>query len=71
MRPEKTRLWVGAAVTAAAAVFFARVESVKNEDTPVWHLAVFFWPDDLEGAILVPLIVVLTIVLFALLGGWA
>jgi len=64
---SRTILWVGAAATALAAVFFPHLEAVKNEDRPIWE----FWPHDREGMILVPLIIVLTVALFALLGGWA
>jgi hypothetical protein len=64
---SRTRLWVGAAATAFAAVFFPHLEAVKNEDKPIWKL----WPTDSEGQILVPLVIALTIGLFALLGGWA
>jgi len=67
VRPQKTILWGGAAATALAAVFFPHLEAVKNEDRPLWEL----WPHDREGLILVPLIIVFTIALFALVGGWA
>lgn len=67
MRSQKTILWGGAAATALAAVFFPHLEAVKNEDRPLWE----FWPHDREGLLLVPLLIVLTIALFALLGGWA
>ncbi|MGH8894565.1 MAG: hypothetical protein ACRDWY_14865 [Actinomycetes bacterium] len=60
-------LWGAAAATAFAAVFFPHLEAVKNEDRPIWE----FWPHDREGLVLVPLILVLTLALFALLGGWA
>jgi hypothetical protein len=66
-RPPKTILWRGAAVTALAAVFFPHLEAVKNEDRPLWEL----WPHDREGLLLVPLLIVLAIALFALLGTWA
>jgi len=66
-RPPKTMLWVGAAATALAAVLFPHLEAVKNKDQPLWE----FWPHDREGLLLVPLIIVLTIALFALLGAWA
>src|SRR6266508_79006 len=62
-RPEKA-LWVGAVATAIAAVLFPRLEAVKNEDLAIWDL-------DSEAAILAPLIIVLTLVVFALLGRWA
>jgi hypothetical protein len=67
VRPQKTILWGGAAATALAAVFFPHLEAVKNEDRPLWEL----WPHDREGLILVPLIILVTLALFALLGGWA
>jgi hypothetical protein len=67
VRPQKTLLWGGAAATALAAVFFPHLEAVKNEDRPLWEL----WPHDREGLILVPLIILITLALFALLGGWA
>ncbi len=67
MRPQKTILWRGAAATALAAVFFPHLEAVKNEDRPLWEL----WPHDREGWVLVPLIILVTIALFALLGRWA
>jgi hypothetical protein len=60
-------LWGGAVATALAAVFFPHLEAVKNENRPFWE----FWPHDSEGLILVPLVIVLTFALFALLGGWA
>jgi hypothetical protein len=67
VRPQKTILWAAAVATAFAAVFFPHLEAVKNEDRPVWEL----WPHDREGTILVPLIILITLVLFALLGRWA
>jgi len=63
-RPPKTNLWIGAAATAVAAVLFPRLEAVKNEDVWIWEL-------DSEAQVLAPLIVVLTLALFALLGSWA
>src|SRR5438093_2944317 len=67
VRRQKKILWGAAAATALAAVFFPHLEAVKNKDQPLWEL----WPHDREGLVLVPLIIVLTIALFALLGGWA
>lgn len=63
-RSEKTLLWVGAAVTAVAAVLFPRLNAVINEDVAIWEL-------DSEAKVLAPLVIVLTLVLFALLGSWA
>jgi hypothetical protein len=66
-RSPKTILWGAAAATAFAAVFFPHLEAVKNEDRPLWEL----WPHDREGTILVPLIILLTLALFAVLGRFA
>ena len=65
--PSKTLLWGAAAATAFAAIFFPHLEAVKNKGQSVWEI----WPHDLEGTILVPLVIVLTIALFAFVGGWA
>jgi hypothetical protein len=67
----KTLLWAGAAVTASAAVFFPRVEGIRDKDESWWRLAAFFVPQDLEGVVLVPVVILLTIALFALVGRWA
>jgi hypothetical protein len=66
-RSPKATLWIGAAATALAALLFPDLEAVKNKGQPLWE----FWPHDREGLLLDPLIIVLTIALFALLGGWA
>jgi hypothetical protein len=66
-RTSRTALWGGGAATAFSAVFFPHLEAVKNEGQSVWE----FWPHDREGMILVPLVILLTVALFALLGGWA
>lgn len=63
-RSEKRALWIGAATTAVAAVLFPRLEAVKNEDVAIREL-------DSEARVLGPLIIVLTLALFALLGSWA
>ncbi len=62
-RSEKG-LWIGATATAIAAVLFPRLEAVKNEDVAVWDL-------DSEALVLAPLIVVVTLGLFWLVGRWA
>src|SRR5438046_2182160 len=64
---SRTVLWGGAAVTALAAVFFPHLEAVKNEGRSIWE----FWPHDREGLILVPLVILLTVALFGLVGRWA
>lgn len=62
-RSEKA-LWIGAAATAISAVLFPRLEAVKNEEVALWDL-------DTEALVLAPLIIVLTLALFGLLGTWA
>jgi hypothetical protein len=69
--PKSTLLWVGAAITALAAVFFPRIQGIRDRDESWWRLAWFFVPQDLEGVILVPVVILLTLGLFALLGRWA
>jgi hypothetical protein len=68
---DRTTLWRGALVTAAAALFFPKIEAVRNDDASPWQLAVFVVPGDREGLILIPLVILLTFALFALVGGWA
>ena len=63
-RSDGRVLWIGAAATAVAAVVFPRLEAVKNEDVAIWEL-------DSEARVPDPLIVVLALALFALLGSWA
>jgi len=67
-RRRKTLLWVGAAVTAGAAVFFPRVQGIRDSGDSWWRLATFFVPQDLEGVVLVPLVILGTIALFAFVG---
>ena len=70
-RSTRTLLWAGAAITACAAVFFPRIEGIRSDDESWWTLLTFFVPDDTEGLVLVPLVIVLTIALFAIVGRWA
>jgi hypothetical protein len=58
-------------VTAFAAIFFPRIQGIREDDDSWWRLVWFFVPQDLEGMILVPLVILLTIGLFALVGRWA
>ena len=71
VRSQETLLWAGAAATAAGALFFPKVEAVRNDDEPLWKLALFFLPSDVEGLILIPLVILLVIGLFGLVGRWA
>jgi len=64
-------LWRGAVITAAAALFFPKIEAIRYHDRPVWQLVLFFVPSDVEGLILVPLVILIAVALFAFLGGWA
>ena len=59
---------MGAAVTAWAAIFFPRIEGIRSSDDSWWTLATFLVPQDTEGLVLVPLVIVLTIALFAIVG---
>ena len=70
-RTHKTGLWVGAVVTAAAAIFFPRVQGIREDGDSWWRLATFLVPQDREGLLLVPLVILITIALFALVGRWA
>jgi hypothetical protein len=69
--PKTTLLWVGAVITALAAIFFPRIQSIRERDGSWWNLAWFVVPQDLEGVILVPVVILLTLGLFALVGRWA
>jgi hypothetical protein len=65
------RLWLWASATAAAALFFPKIEGIRNHGRSPWQLLYFFVPLDLEGLILGPLLIVITFALFWLIGGWA
>jgi hypothetical protein len=68
---KTTLLWVGAIVTAFAAIFFPRIQGIRDRDESWWSLAWFIVPQDLEGVILVPVVILLTLGLFAFVGRWA
>ena len=70
-RQRRGLLWVGAAATVGASLFFPKIEGIRSRDDPVWQLALFFVPSDTEGLVLIPLVVALTFALFWLVGGWA
>jgi hypothetical protein len=69
--PTRSRLWWGATATAAAALFFPKIEGIRNHGRSPWQLLIFFVPLDVEGLILIPIVVASTFVLFWLVGGWA
>jgi hypothetical protein len=71
MQGDKKLLWIGAAVTAAAAIFFPRIQGIRDRDESWWRLLTFLVPQDTEGLILVPLVILLTLALFATIGRWA
>jgi hypothetical protein len=71
LHTKKTLLWAGAAVTASASVFFPKVEAIRDKGDSWWRLATFVVPQDREGLVLVPLVILLTIALFAFVGRWA
>ena len=63
-RSEKALLWRGAALTAVAAVLFPRLNAVLHEHQAFWQL-------DTEAAVLIPIVVAVTVLVFAVLGSWA
>lgn len=58
---DTAHLWRGAALTAVAAVLFPRLNAVLHHDQKIWEF-------DSEAAVLAPLVVVVTLLIFALLG---
>jgi hypothetical protein len=60
----RSHLWTGASLTAAAALFFPRVNAVIYDDEKIWQL-------DPEARIMAPLVVVFTLLVFAAIGPWA
>jgi hypothetical protein len=68
---KTTLLWAGAIVTALAAIFFPRIQGIRDRDESWWRLLWFLVPQDLEGVILVPIVILLTVALFALVGRWS
>jgi hypothetical protein len=64
----RTGLWGAATATAAASLFFPKIEGIRNHGRSPWQLLYFFVPLDLEGLILVPLLIALTFGLFRLVG---
>ncbi|HKG44309.1 MAG TPA: hypothetical protein VKB10_08720 [Gaiellaceae bacterium] len=67
-QPSKAPLWIGAAITAAAAIFFPRIQGIRDEGESWWRLVIFLVPQDTEGLVLVPLVILLTLGLFAVVG---
>lgn len=67
----RSTLFLFATITAAAALFFPKIEGIRNHGRSPWQLLYFFVPLDLEGLILGPLLIAITFVLFWLVGGWA
>ena len=68
---SRSTLWLFATATAAAALFFPKIEGIRGHDRSAWQLLIFFVPLDLEGLILIPLVVAVTFALFWFVGGWA
>ena len=64
-------VWAWATITAAAALFFPKIEGIRNHGHSMWGLLYFFVPLDLEGLIIIPPLIATTFVLFRYLGGWA
>jgi hypothetical protein len=68
---QRSTLLLSATATAAAALLFPKVEGIRNHGRSAWQLLIFFVPLDVEGLILIPLIVAVTFALFWFAGGWA
>lgn len=69
--PPYMSIWAWATITAAAALFFPKIEGIRNHGHSAWGLLYFFIPLDLEGLIIIPPLIAITFVLFRYLGGWA
>jgi hypothetical protein len=54
----------GAGLTAVAAVLFPRLNAVLHEGQAIWQL-------DTEAAVLIPIVIAVTLALFATVGRWA
>lgn len=59
-----TNLWKGAGLTAAAAILFPRLNAVMYEHERIWQF-------DGEDRVLAPLVVVVSLALFAVVGSIA
>jgi hypothetical protein len=59
-----THLWKGAGLTAAAAILFPRLNAVMYEHEKIWQF-------DGEDRVLAPLVVVVALALFAVVGSIA
>jgi hypothetical protein len=60
-RHDTLPLWRAAAITAVAAVLFPRLNAVLHQGQSIWEL-------DPEAAVLAPLVVVVSLAVFVLLG---
>jgi hypothetical protein len=60
----RSHLRTGAGITAAAALFFPRVNAVIYDDEKIWQL-------DPEARVLAPLVVIVALGIFAAVGPWA
>src|SRR5262245_49688749 len=60
----RSQLWTGAWLTAAAALFFPRVNAVIYDGEKIWQL-------DPEARIMAPMVVAVALLVFAAIGPWA
>ena len=67
----RSTLWLFATATAAAALFFPKIEGIRSHGRSAWQLFYFFVPLDVEGLILIPLIIAGAFGLFWFVGSWA
>jgi hypothetical protein len=70
---SRRSLLLFATSTSAAALFFPKIEGIRNHGRSPWQLLYFFVPLDLnlESLVLAPLIIAVTFALFWFVGGWA
>lgn len=68
---SRRSLWLFSTATSAAALFFPKIEGIRNHGRPLWQLLYFFVPLDVEGLVLIPLVIAVTFGLFWFVGGWA
>src|SRR5687767_12833786 len=57
-------LWIGATVTTISVGLFPRLNAVKEGGVPIWEL-------DPEARVLLPVVLVLSLLLFMFVGRWA
>src|SRR5687767_1453166 len=57
-------MWIGATVTTISVGLFPRLNAVKEGGVPIWEL-------DPEARVLLPVVLILSLLLFVFVGRWA